>query len=407
MRILKVTQSYFPFQERGGPAFKVRSIAQVLVRANHDVTVLTADLGFNHSLLSLAGATADKTGWRSHTDGIESVYLTTRYRYRSLTLNPGMIGFCRNQLKQFDVVHIYGLYDLLGPFVAWHCRRLHIPYVLEPLGMTRPIDRGFFLKKVWRRLVGDYLNRASRLIATSALEKGELLAEGLSRDRVLQRYNGIDREQFSRLPKRGGFRARIGIASDVRLVLFLGRLIPRKGADLLIDALPELGEEIKIVIAGPEGEQGYLDELRQRARTRGVAHRVTFCGALYGDDKKAALVDADVFALPSRYENFGNAAAEAIACGTPVIVSDQCGIAPLVQDRCGLLTTYDTHALALGLRALFEQPALYLKLKSGCGEVAQALSWDTLVDQMIEVYQELTTGRSPLPLPEPAAIRAG
>jgi len=71
--------------------------------------------------------------------------------------------------------------------------------------------------------------------------------------------------------------------------------------------------------AGPEGEVGYAAFLRERARTLGVEHRVLFLGPLYGVEKRAALVDADVFALPSRYENLGNTAAEAIACGTPVM----------------------------------------------------------------------------------------
>jgi glycosyltransferase involved in cell wall biosynthesis len=206
---------------------------------------------------------------------------------------------------------------------------------------------------------------------------------------VVLRYNGIDREEFRGLPPPGTFHKKAGLHDDDRLVIFLGRLIPRKGADLLIEALPQMhGEKARLVIAGPEGEAGYLNFLRAKARALGVEHRVLFTGPLYGEDKKAALADASVFALPSRYENFGNAAAEAIACGTPAIVSDRCGIAPLVDKRAGLVTSYDSRAVARNLKRLFTSATLYQRLKAGCPELAEEISWDRLVRGMQDSYEE-------------------
>jgi glycosyltransferase involved in cell wall biosynthesis len=255
--------------------------------------------------------------------------------------------------------------------------------------MTRPIDRGFLLKKVWRGLVSNYLSKASKMIATSQQEMEELLADGFPPESVLLRYNGIDREEFRQLPPPGAFRKKAGIRYDERLIVFLGRLIPRKGADLLIEALPQLRcDKTKLVIAGPEGETGYLTLLRAKARAAGVEHRVLFTGPLYNDDKKAALVDAAVFALPSRNENFGNAAADAIACGTPAIVSDRCGIAPLINQRAGLVTAYDSGAVARTLQDLLENLPLYQRLKAGCPIVADEISWDRLVTGMQCSYEE-------------------
>jgi glycosyltransferase involved in cell wall biosynthesis len=117
---------------------------------------------------------------------------------------------------------------------------------------------------------------------------------------------------------------------------------------------------------------------------------VLFLGPLYGSEKKAALIDADVFALPSRYENFGNTAAEAIACGTPVIVSDRCGIAPLVDQKAGLVTSYDANALGGALRELFENTRLHHRLKAGCSEVVKELSWDRIIGQLQASYEEVT-----------------
>jgi glycosyltransferase involved in cell wall biosynthesis len=174
------------------------------------------------------------------------------------------------------------------------------------------------------------------------------------------------------------------------LILFLGRLIPRKGADFLIEALPLLGNcnAIKLLIAGPEGETGYLALLKHKARALGVEKQVLFVGPLYDDSKRAALVDANIFALPSRYENFGNSAAEAIACGTPVVVSDRCGIAALVNGRAGLVSEYSAGSLAQKLNQLLNDEPLYERLQAGCAELAQKLSWDGLVDTMLGCYAE-------------------
>jgi glycosyltransferase involved in cell wall biosynthesis len=389
MRILKVAQAYFPFLERGGLAVKVRSIARALVGQGHRVTVLTADLGFGPAEIAAAGAVRNGQGWRSNLGGVETIYLASRCHYRNLTVNPGVLGFCRRRLGEFDIVHTYGLYDALGPVAAWYCRQFGIPYFIEPLGMTRPIDRGFLLKKVWSGLAPGYLSGASRIIATSEQERAELLAHGFPSARVILRYNGIDREEFRQLPPPGAFRKKAGLGDEERLVVFLGRLIPRKGADLLIKALPQIDDEkAKLVIVGPDVEPGYLAFLRGKARALGVEHRVLFTGPLYGDDKKAALADAYVFALPSRYENFGNAAAEAIACGTPAIVSDRCGIAPLIDQRAGLVTSYDSGAVARSLKELFENVSLYQRLKAGCAGVAEEISWDRLVRQMQDSYED-------------------
>jgi glycosyltransferase involved in cell wall biosynthesis len=391
MRILSVTQSYYPFQDRGGPAFKVRSISRMLAELGNKVTVLTADLGFTDPQIASAEVVRCAQGWRGNADGAEVIYLTTRARYRNLTVNPGVLSFCQHRLPEFDVVHIYGLYDTLGPAVATYCRRFGIPYFVEPLGMTRPIDRGFVLKKLWRYLVTGYLENANRIVLTSELEKAELTEDGFPKDQLLLRYNGIDQREFCDLPLRGTFREKFGIRDDEPMVVFLSRLIPRKGADLLIEALSQTGcDTIRLVIAGPEGEAGYVAYLQENARTLGVDHRLLFVGPLYGIDKKAALIDADVFALPSRYENFGNTAAEAVACGTPVIVSAQCGIAPLIDQRAGLVTSYDANALAGALRELFGSTALYHRLKAGCPEVASELSWDRIIGQIQASYDEAT-----------------
>jgi glycosyltransferase involved in cell wall biosynthesis len=388
MRILMAVQSYFPFQDRGGPVVKVRALARGLAQRGHRVTVLTADLGLRRLNGSAIKFQPCPWGWRAEEDGVEAVYLSTLANYRALTVNPDVIGFCGTTLRHFDLVHFYGLYDLLGPAVSYFCRRQGIPYVIEPMGMYRPIDRSFRMKRVWHRSLGDsYWSHAAQIVATSEMEEQELLQDGVPAGKLVVRYNGIDRAGPAVPATRGAFSAKWGIPRDEPLLLFLGRLIPRKGADILIDAFAQAcPSEGRLVIAGPEGEPGYLAHLTKRASDAGVESRVILTGALYDDAKAAVMADADVFVLPSRYENFANSAAEAVSSGIPVIITDACGIRSLIDGRAGLVIAPEQQALADAIRSLLSDRSLYQKLQAGCPGVAAQLGWDRLTEQMEGYY---------------------
>lgn len=393
MRVLKVVQSYFPFQDRGGPVAKVRALGHGLVQRGHSVTVLTADLGFSKQNGHAIDVKRCPWGWNAEKDGVEIFYLSTLGHYRALTLNPGVVRFCGASLKRFDLVHFYGLYDLLGPAVSHFCRRLLLPYVIEPMGMYRPIDRSFRLKKLWHRAMGGaFWSNAAQIVATSEMEQEELLADGVPPAKLVVRYNGIPAAAEPPEAVRGAFRAKWDLPAGEPLIVFLGRLIPRKGADILIDAFAETCRAAgRLIIAGPEGEPGYRATLENRAVARGVGSRVIFTGPLYDKEKDCLLADADVFALPSRYENFANAPAEAMASGVPVIITEACGIRSLVGGRAGLVIAPEKNALASALGTLLTDSALYARFKEGCLAVAEQLNWNHLSEQMEGYYRAALT----------------
>src|SRR2546430_16861945 len=82
-------------------------------------------------------------GWRRNENGVQAIYIPTWLRYRTVSWNPAVKRFCRARLQDFNVVHIFGIYDLIGPAVAAACRKLSIPYVLEPIGMFVTMFRRF------------------------------------------------------------------------------------------------------------------------------------------------------------------------------------------------------------------------------------------------------------------------
>jgi len=377
MRILKVTQAYRPFLEKGGPATKVPAIADRLAKRGHRVTVLTVAHGS-------APAGAETQG------GVEVIYLRSLVAYRSVTWNTGVRAFCRERLRGFDVAHIYGLYDLLGPGVAFYCRRMGVPYVVEPMGMYRPIVRSLVKKRLYHWLLGRSLvTSATLLIATSQLEQQELLEEGVAPLKVVVRRNGVDLDEFAELPPRGAFRRELGIADGTPLVLYLGRLSKKKGLGLLVRAFASVPGAACLAIAGPDERDGSVEEVKRLCAALRLERRVRLVGPRFGRQKLQALVDADLFVLPSQNENFGNAVAEAIACGTPAIVTDRCGIAPLVEGNAALVVPYHEEALRIQMTRLIEDVALRERLRVGCHKAAVTLGWDQPLQKMEEIYQQV------------------
>ena len=400
MRILKVSQAYHPFLAAGGPPTKIRAIASRLVQHGHQVTVLTADLGLRANGNFPAKSRRERWGWVNEDKGVEAIYLQTLARYRALTVNPGVVGFCREKLGLFAVAHVYGLYDLLGPQVARSCSDWKMPYVIEPMGMHRPIVRNLLLKKLYHKLFGHRLMREARfIIATSEQERRELVADGIAETRIVVRRNGIETPE--QVPEFGQFRKELGIAADARLVLFLGRLVPKKSPDILIPAFARWREnagkatQAVLVLAGPEEDAEYARKLRQECAELRVGEEVRFTGALYGERKWRAYRDADVFVLPSQNENFGNTAGESAACGTPSIVTDQCGISAWIEGRAGVVARCDVQAIENALGMMLSHPALREKYQEGCARVTRELSWNEPVAQMESIYRQCVEENAP------------
>jgi glycosyltransferase involved in cell wall biosynthesis len=393
MRILNVTQSYAPFFEFGGPPEKVRALSEGLAQLGHEVTVLTADWGLDRRVAELPGEPPVENspfGKKREVRGVKAIYLANWFHYHAASWNPALPRYLRARLQNFDVVHIFGLYDLLGPRTAAAARKLKIPYVVEPIGMFVPIVRNLFLKRAYHHFYGqEMLQNAAAIIATADQEKSELVAGGIPAEKIVLRRNGVAAP--ASLPARGAFRSSLNIPQDAPLILFLGRLSRKKSPDLLLQAfsqLPFSSPAAHLALVGPD-ESGMLARLQQMSAHLGVSPRVHFSGPLSGNPKWSAYRDADLFVLPSQNENFGNTAAEAVAAGTPVIVTDQCGIAPLLDNVAGLSVQHSASSITLTISNLLNNPTLYAQLKNGCATAVQRLDWGLPIREMDSLYRKL------------------
>lgn len=196
--------------------------------------------------------------------------------------------------------------------------------------------------------------------------------------------------KFSRPP--GAFRRRWEIPPDAKLILFLGRLVSKKSPDLLLEAFRRwkagtgAKRNVVLVLAGPDEGDGFLARLNAMKSEFHLDQEVLFTGPLYDDAKWSAYRDADVFVLPSLNENFGNTAAEAAACGTPVIVTDRCGIASLIGGA-GIVIEHDLGQLGDALRKILALEDSRAPYENGCKELVQKLSWEGPLDLTEDLYR--------------------
>jgi len=276
---------------------------------------------------------------------------------RCRDLNAAVATSVRNA----DVVHIHALFEEVQYLTAKYARERGIPYIIRPCGMLDPwsLRRNWLAKRLymaWR--LSRMLQSAAAIHYTTNFERQEAGQLALP-NRTIVEPNGVDLTEYATLPPEGAFRGRFGIPVDAPLVTFLGRVHPGKGVEHLVKAIAAGSlARARLAIVGPDSA-GHLADMRSLAASLGVADRVVFTGLLRGAERISALVDADVFALPSDHENFGVAVAEAMAAGTPVIVSPEVGIADdVTMAGAGAVVASNATTLAAEVTRWIDDPNL-------------------------------------------------
>ena len=268
----------------------------------------------------------------------------TSYRY-----SPKLLPWLKKHGGGFDRVIVNGIWQYLS-FAAWRrYAKSPIPYFVFPHGMLDPwFKETFPLKHLKKWLYwpwADYrvLRDAASVIFTS--EEERLLAHKsfwLYRAHEKVSPLGVEDPKPSSSEAPENFWQRFSGLRDKRILLFLGRLHPKKGCDILIDAFAQVADQsVALVLAGPD-QVGWQAELQQRVDSLKLQSRVLFAGMLQGEMKQAAFTVADAFVLPSHQENFGMAVVEALAVGLPVLISNRINIWREVdQDGAGYVESDD------------------------------------------------------------------
>jgi glycosyltransferase involved in cell wall biosynthesis len=373
--------------DAGGPPVVVDRLCQRLAQRGWDVRVVTTD--------SMADGRDDCWRRRYAAHYPLEVHRVSRFRgyAYSRTLSAGLASAA----KQSDLLQLHTLWTYPTLAAARICRSLGKPFLVMPHGMLDPHSLG--RKRLRKRLYGRLLEwpnlRAARAIIYTHAEEQRLAessVHGLPVGHIVP-LGADDPPSSDRESLAAAFFREHPELRGRRLVLFLGRLHPKKGLDLLIPAFADVARSetnAHLLLIGPSNES-YVRSLRDRVAQQGLAERVSFTGPLAGDAKWQALAASSVFVLPSYQENFALTVVEAMRVGTPVVLSRRVNIwQDVVGAGAGIACDLSAPSVT---RSLLE----YLAngdLRSNHGAngqllVADRFTWDRSADAMEAVYKQI------------------
>jgi glycosyltransferase involved in cell wall biosynthesis len=392
MRALHVVSSIDP--RAGGPVAALVGLTEALVAAGVGVSVVaTRGQGDDVALAErLAKARID-------------VRLVGPVR-GPLGTHPDLRAAVRDAVGRSDVVHVHALWEDVQHQAARAARAARVPYVVRPCGMLDPwsLRQSRWKKRLYLlwRLRRD-LDRAAAVHFTTDVER-DLTAPLRLRAPAIVEPNGIDLREFDPLPPPGWLSGRHPQIRGRRITLFLSRVHPKKGLDVLLPAFAQAcTPDDVLVIAGP-ADGAYRQQLEAAADALGLGDAVVFAGMLHGSERVAALADAALFVLPSYQENFGIAVAEALAAGCPAVVSDQVNIhAEVTAAGAGATVPVAAGPLAAALREWLADPARRAAAASrGRALVRERYDWRSIAARWAEHYRRLA-GPAAAAVPHPRA----
>nr|WP_294551624.1 glycosyltransferase [uncultured Rhodopila sp.] len=359
MKILHVIASVDP--RGGGPIEGVFSSAAVWSRHGHERHILSLDspdaawVAQSPVHVIAAGSTA---GWYK--------YLRRRVPWLRYGYTPRLTGWLKRHAKDYDAVVINGLwnYASYGSWRALH--RLDTPYVVFTHGMLDPwFNTAYpvktFFKTIFWKLFEHKVLRDARGVMFTCDEERQLAPQSFKPYAAQPFVVGYGTRDVAGDPaaQREAFAARVALPAGRPFILFLSRIHPKKGIDLLIRGFARHAAAFPafdLVIAGPD-HAGWTARLQDLARELGVGGRIHWPGMLSGDVKWGAFRSAAFFVLPSHQENFGIVVAEAMALGRPILITNKVNIWREIEaDGAGLVVNDDLDGVAAGLQAMCALP---------------------------------------------------
>jgi glycosyltransferase involved in cell wall biosynthesis len=293
-------------------------------------------------------------------------------------------------VAEVDVIHLMGHWSVLNTFVYWAARRANKPYVVCPAGALPIFGRSAILKRLYNFAVGRaIIQNAVAWIAVTSGEFSHFESYGIPTSQVTIIPNGVNEEDFP-LAEKQEFLNRHNLP-DVPMILFMGRLNPIKGPDLLLQAFIQARHQFAdahLVFAGPDG--GMLSALTKATEQAGVSEHVHFIGYVSGDDKSAAYRCAKLLVVPSRQEAMSIVALEAGICGTPVLLTDQCGFSDVRLVDSHLEAPATVSGIVEGLSRLLVDSAVLLRVAPAWRDfVAQRYAWSAIVLEYLNLYKHI------------------
>jgi glycosyltransferase involved in cell wall biosynthesis len=380
---------FLPAIKLGGPVQNAYHLTRNLVQRGNQVTVVCTNLASrNEKLFSNTR--------RSTCDGVDVIYFNTAKLFPlglhsfGLFVSPGMIKFFRENIRDFDAVHIDGYRDFPSIVASYFCRKFGVPYVIQPRGSMARTSSSLVAKQIFDFLIGRQILSAARLfIASSRQEAASFRKIVPGGKETLEINDGLEVCDFANLPKKGAFRREHGVSKRY-LLTYVGRIHSQKRIDILIRAFLALRhrEETQLFIIGPD--DGDKKKLASLVGKLGLGNSVLFCDALQGPAKLAAYVDSDAVVYVTPSESFGMVPIEATMCGTPAICADDSPCGDLLASLgAGFLSPYgDPEKLAAVIDGVLDDRIhAAQKAQAAADQLQSVLCWDTIARKYESAYR--------------------
>lgn len=346
---------------------------------------------------------------RINQNGIRVFYFSRQLEFYKVSVT--LSNWLSEHIGDYDLVHIHALFSYSSFIAASLAARNSVPYIIRPLGVLNRWgmqNRRRWLKRLSFRLIeGRILRNAAAIHYTSQQERLEAEEIGVTKESVVIPL-GLDLSAFHESPGPEPFHEKFPQTRGNEIILFLSRLDPKKGLDLLLRAFAEVqkrqfpGSSPKdsrprrlLVIAG-DGDEQLVHDLRRLAAEMRIANAIVWTGFLEGDLKLSAMAAASLFVLPSYSENFGIALVEAMAAGLPCVMSDQVGIAvDATEYDAGLVVPCEIASLASAIERLIDDPELRSRLGGNARRlVEERFSLKATTDLLVNLYEKVLSGRT-------------
>lgn len=377
MNILQVIP-YFAFT-RGGDVNVCYNLSKQLTEMGHNVTILTTTFDYN----------------KEDTDSIENLTMVPIEYQFNLALfiySPKMKEWLEKNIEKYDVIHLHELRSYQNNIVIKYAKMFNIPYVLQPHASTPKHVNKSFIKNVYDFFYGNrIMKNATTTIAVSEEEAYYDRLMNAKDVRVI--YNGMNIEDYEKLPEKGTFKNKNNITSPY--ILYLGRIDALKGINYIIEAfgsLPDKYSEYKLIIAGKTTD--YKKELDKIIEKYNLENRVIFTGFVDEDDKISIYRDAELFVNPVKYMGGVSITVfESLLSNTPVIVTKESGEI-IEKIEAGSIVEYgDVESLKNEMIKSLSDEALTKKQISNAQKyIKENLDWKNVSKNILNIYYELIEG---------------
>lgn len=370
----------------GGTSKLAIELAESLGKSGLEVDVVTTDAnGFENLEIPLETWIAQ---------GSYRIQYFGRWKLNEYKFSSGLTQWLVQHIGEYDLIHTISLFTYPIALTHWLCRWRRIPYVANPQGMLEPWALSY---KSWKKWIYYSLVEKPTLQTAGAIQMlSQAEAQGLEplalQAPLVIAPNGIHREDFEVLPDPDLFYQQFPELRGKTLILFLGRVDPKKGLDLLAQAFSQVHSQFPqahLIVAGPDNI-GFLPTAQGFFAAAGCAEAVTFTGILTGTLKYAALAAAQLYVAPSYSEGFSMSVLEGMASGLPCVFTTGCNFPEAAAAQAADVVEIDADAIAKAMtQRLGDREAATALGQRAHQFILQNYTWDQIAGKLRQAYLDI------------------